>query len=116
MLALPRSSVDLRRVERNPTFSKVATGFPFTSRKWKLPFVRFTRRTSGVNGFSITSPVLGPSTGTLDAGGLVARPVAVEGGPAAGGGAGSSGGVSCFAYSGMEGRRHWPSLFWAQTT
>src|SRR6187397_529843 len=49
MLMFPVKSLAARKPERNWTSSKVATSFKFSSRNWKRPCIKLTRRTSGVN-------------------------------------------------------------------
>ncbi len=102
MLAFPLRAVALRKFERNPTPSNKATGFPFSSRKRKLPLCSFTRRTSGLK--------------AVEAGRVGSAPSGVVG---ITGGAAFAGapGITASARSGaFVGRRHFPFSFCFHTT
>src|SRR5215211_4017893 len=112
MLMLPRSSVELRKLDRNPTPSNAATSSPFTSKNLKLPSESVTRRTSGVKEEEVGSAVAPASGGTPC---LTAVSTAGPDGILAGGGRVVVALAETVSVC-KVGNRHLPSLFWAQTT
>src|SRR5438105_11040892 len=108
MLALPLIAVAVRKLEsKSSPRNRAITRWP-ESRKVKLPCLRLTRRTSGVNGvsgrgFAVIS--LGEPV-AASAGGAVAGAMPDTGG----------GGVAAVFSGGNSGRRHLPAAFCAQIT
>src|SRR4051812_26517601 len=115
----PRRSLAVRKFDRKRTSSNIATFFNFSSRKRKRPPARLTRSISGLKADAVSASTgRATESGGPGAGAAVTVSSCFSG---AGAGAGETGlrvaaeeGRGGTGSGGREGRRHFPSAFWAQ--
>src|SRR5450432_4521006 len=119
MLVLPLIAVAVRKLESKSSPMNLAITLPAESRKVKLPCLRLTRRTSGVNG-RVGGVAAATSLGELPGSGAVGSTTDAALGTAADcAGAGTARArvepTTVFS-DGNSGNRHFPRPFCAQTT